>query len=255
MSAALLVPVFLASVMGSVHCVGMCGPMITFYSAGDTSGGVGRARALLPHAAYHLGRLVTYVLLGGAAGALGAAVDLAGSAGGITRVASVVAGVVMLVWGIGLLADALGVGLPKVLGHPRMPRVLQLFGSRVMLSAKGRPPVVRAGLIGLASTFLPCGWLYAFALTAAGTGTPWTGALVMAAFWAGSVPLLLGLGIGLQSAGRVFRKHVPVLSSVVLIVIGLTALFGRSSIPAFDGRIAPQGQTPSPAPHCDCHPK
>jgi uncharacterized protein len=80
---------------------------------------------------------------------------------------------------------------------------------------------------------LPCGWLYAFAVTAAGTGSPLRGALVMTAFWAGNAPLLLGLGVALSSAlGRV-RRHVPVLSAAAILAIGLFTLTERANLPAF----------------------
>ena len=71
----------------------------------------------------------------------------------------------------------------------RHPGFVLRIGARVNRLVRERPPVARALLLGLFSTLLPCGWLYAFAVLAAGTGGPWTGMLVMAAFWAGTVPV------------------------------------------------------------------
>ena len=105
---ALLVTVLAASLVGSLHCVGMCGPFVAFYSGADGSSGV---RRLLSHAGYSGGRLVAYLLLGLAAGAIGAALDLAGALAGVQRVAAVVAGIVMVAWGVIALLRIRGFGV------------------------------------------------------------------------------------------------------------------------------------------------
>jgi hypothetical protein len=53
------------------------------------------------------------------------------------------------------------------------------------------------------------------------------GALVMAAFWLGSVPALLGLGAGLQLLAAPLRRHLPVVTAVILVLVGILALSGR----------------------------
>ena len=117
----------------------------------------------------------------------------------------------------------------------------------------------RALALGLATTLLPCGWLYAFAVTAAGTGSPLNGALVMAAFWAGNAPVLLGLGVALSAAvGRV-RRHVPVLSAAVIFAIGLFTVTVRANLPAFAaasilGQSHASMAVPMPG-DCPCHRK
>ncbi len=107
---ALLLTVFVASLVGSLHCIGMCGPFVAFYSGADGSGG---ARRLLSHAAYSGGRLLTYALFGLAAGAVGAALDVAGSLAGFQRVAAIVAGVTMILWGVLALLQIRGVRIFK----------------------------------------------------------------------------------------------------------------------------------------------
>jgi hypothetical protein len=78
--------VFLASLAGSPHCAAMCGPFLAFAAAdGDGPGANGRATPLL---AYHGGRLVSYVLLGAGAGALGAGLEQLGRLAGLGRVAA-----------------------------------------------------------------------------------------------------------------------------------------------------------------------
>ncbi len=216
---ALVATVFVASLLGSLHCAGMCGGFVTFYAGADPSRGWRRG---ISHVAYNGGRLITYAILGAVFGALGQAVDVAGSLAGVGRIAFVGAAVLMILWGIWALLLALDVRLPRL----PVPAFL-LQRSRRLFEGLGRKtPVVRAGLLGLSSTFLPCGWLYAYAVMAAGTGSPWKGMAVMAVFWLGTVPILVGIGTGVQLLAGGFRKRVPVLTAVALILVGVVVLAG-----------------------------
>jgi sulfite exporter TauE/SafE len=217
----LLLTVFAASLVGSLHCIGMCGPFVAFYSGTDGSGG---ARRMLSHAAYSGGRLLTYAVFGLAAGAVGAALDVAGSLAGFQRIAAVIAGTTMILWGVLALLQLRGVRIFKRgSGDGRIARMFRRGFSLV----SDKPPLVRASVVGLLSGFLPCGWLWAFVVTAAGTGSALTGAAVMIAFWAGTVPALLAVGFGTQLVSAPLRRHVPALTAVLLVALGLVAIFGR----------------------------
>jgi len=72
---ALLLTVLASSFIGSLHCIGMCGPLVGFVAGASAGPGASGPKT---HIAYNLGRLVTYTALGGVAGAVGAALDLAG---------------------------------------------------------------------------------------------------------------------------------------------------------------------------------
>ena len=218
---ALLLTVFVASLMGSLHCIGMCGPFVAFYSGADGSGGT---RRLLSHASYSSGRLFTYSIFGVAAGAVGAALDVAGSLAGFQRIAAIIAGITMILWGAFALLQLRGVKIFKHgSGNGRIARVMRRGFSLV----SDKPPVVRAGVVGLLSGFLPCGWLWAFVVTAAGTGSALKGAAVMAAFWAGTVPALVAVGVGAQLVSAPLRRHVPTVTAILLVALGLYAILGR----------------------------
>lgn len=218
MTAELLATVLGASLAGSLHCAGMCGGFVAFYSGGDR---------FLRHAAYNGGRLASYLVVGALAGLLGAAVDLAGTLAGLQRVAALAAGTLMVVWGgLGLLR-ALQVRLPEM----PLPRILRRVGPAAYRATHERPPLVRAGLLGLFSALLPCGWLYAFAVLAAGTASPWLGMLVLGAFWIGTVPVLAGLGLTLDRLGARARRRMPILTASVLLLLGLLWLAGRVGLP------------------------
>ena len=217
---ALLTTVFIASLLGSLHCVGMCGPFVAFYSGADGSRGFCR---LLSHSVYSGGRLLSYVVLGLAAGAVGAALDLAGSLAGLQRIAAVAAGVVMVGWGVLALLRIGGARLFRHTGNGR----LASFVRRGFGFVGAKPPLVRAAAVGLLSGLLPCGWLWAFLVTAAGTGSAVGGAAVMTVFWAGTVPALLAVGFGAQLLSAPLRRHVPAMTAVLLVALGVFAIVSR----------------------------
>jgi sulfite exporter TauE/SafE len=239
MSASILLPIVTASLLGSLHCAAMCGGFVAAYAGGDASRGGRRA---LSHAAYHAGRLLSYLTLGTIAGALGGALDVAATAAGAGRIAAVVAGSVMVLWALAALLEAGGVTRRASSPPGRVQRAVV----RGLSKLAAKPPLGRAALFGMASALLPCGWLYAFAVAAAGTGSASSGALVMAAFWSGTLPLLLGLGVGVQALAPRLRRHVPVLSAAALLVLGLSAVLGRWNLPAL------AAQASRDAPEC-CH--
>lgn len=225
---ALATAVFLASLLGSMHCAGMCGAFLAFAVAPSADGrGLAGVRPSLV-AAYNFGRLMTYVVLGGLSGLVGAAVDLGAARIGLERAALGLAGGVMVVFGLVALARLMGVAIPRA----PLPRPLQEVAMRAHRRAAALPPLSRAWTIGLITTLLPCGWLYAFVVTAAGTASPVQGAAVMAVFWAGTLPMMVGLGLGLQKLAGPLRRHVPALTSIALVAVGLYTLVVRLSVPA-----------------------
>jgi hypothetical protein len=209
--------VLVTSLIGSPHCAAMCGGFVVFYAGHD-------AKPRWPaHLAYNGGRLASYVLLGVLAGALGAGIERAGAVVGVGRAAAWLAGTVMVVWGVAGLLRALGLG-----GAPRAsaPAVHALI-ARALRAVHEQPAAVRGLTMGLLSTLLPCGWLYAYVAIAAGTGTPAGGAVVMAVFWLGTVPMMAGLAVLAQSALGGLRRRVPVAAAVIMIALGLLTLSGR----------------------------
>lgn len=222
---AMLWTVFLASLAGSGHCAGMCGGFVALYAGSDANGRLRRGAS--PHIAYHAGRWLVYATLGASAGAIGSAVNLAGRLAGLQRVAMVAAGLGVLLWGLVLLARAFGAHLPAA---PVPTALVKLFG-HIARAFQQQPPLLRAAALGLASGLLPCGWLYAFVVTAAGTADPVQGALAMSAFWLGTVPLLAGLGLGVQRLAGPLQRHLPKLSAVALVLVGWVAVTRHAAAP------------------------
>lgn len=252
---ALLLAVLAASLLGSLHCVGMCGGMVSLVATARGPG-CGPARwgvGLLDQGLYHLARGAGYVAIGLTFGALGAGADRLGAFADVQRAAATLAGCFMVAWGLHALLEWRGLvrGLPSVGGGAV---------ARVFAFVTRRGPRARVVLLGALTPLLPCGWLWLFAASAAGTGSALGGGLVLATFWAGTVPALLGLGFGLRAAAGRLRDHLPWIRGVTLVVVGLLTLTGRATLSAPDAheveltpleRVETAPTTPLPC--CDRH--
>lgn len=221
--------ILVASLVGSVHCAGMCGGFVCFYT-GTNSGT--DATALRAHAMYNVGRLTSYLLLGAIAGAIGAGVSTLGALAGLQHTAAIVAGALMVGWAVSTIAAQRGIRL----GSMRAPESWQRAMGRVLHAVREQPMATRAWMTGLLTTMLPCGWLYVFVATAGGTGSVRAGVMTMAIFWAGTVPALLAVGLGAQRLFGPLRKRLPMLSATIVLVMGLLSISGRFSMrPAASG--------------------
>jgi sulfite exporter TauE/SafE len=220
----LLGAVFLAGLGGSLlHCAAMCGPFVLAQVGArfarlplEALGARRRWReALLP--AYHAGRLLTYAGLGAAVGGLGGA--LAALPG-----LHVLRGLALLAGGLLFAAEAFALTPARqALGQSS---VLGLLFRRSEGCGLARSDLFRGVLLG----FLPCGLVYAALAAAAGSGGAARGALVMAAFWTGTVPALVATGVlgplfARRLAARRPRLIAPLLflDAALLITLGLAA--------------------------------
>ncbi len=201
---------------GFGHCVGMCSPFVLFIARRYVPDGQGRPAALGAQAWYTAGRVTTYAVLGGAAGALGGVVQLAGALLGVQRTASVVAGLVLVVWAAAALVDL----VPGYRGGG-------LLFARVAGAVKGRVPSHPFAL-GLFLGLLPCGLLYSALIAAVARGGALQGALALAVFGAGTAPALLGVSLADELLAR-HRVVVNRLSQVFLLAMGLWFLWSGAT--------------------------
>ncbi len=219
-----LISVFIASLLGSPHCAGMCGGFVAIYSTNSKN-------PFLSHVTYHLGRLLTYTMVGALAGAAGQSIDNWAAVVGVQRVSMVATGLLLLYWGCRGLFEAISVRKSRSSLVNKegvfFSRILSLY-QRVLSAKDGEANwVLRAFTIGMLSTLLPCGWLYAFVAVAASSGDGISGVIVMAVFWCGTVPILGTLGGATRILNEKFGKRAPVIANILLIAAGLFSLFGH----------------------------
>lgn len=214
--------IVVASLLGSMHCVGMCGPLAMWAS------GVGQPRKSLAvnTSLYHVGRLLTYGLAGALAGFVGQLTDIGGRLLGLQSLAAQLVGSLMVAVGVWKLIQLWQ--LRRAVTPPSL-KPSRIGGWLVKLRPLvfGLPAPARALTTGLLTALLPCGWIYLFALVAAGTGNVQGGLLVMVAFWLGSVPALVALVASATLLTGRLKQSMPLIAAGLLIVAGSYTAVGR----------------------------
>ncbi|WP_028006629.1 sulfite exporter TauE/SafE family protein [Solimonas flava] len=197
---------FVAGLATSPHCSLMCGAVQQLHLPRD-----GRRPLLLELLPLHAGRIVGYALLGAAAGAGGAL---------LTRL--------LPPTGLGLSLQLIAAVALVALGWRQLRR--RVPACCVPRTDAG--PWRRFGR-GLLWALMPCATLY-FALSAvAFSGSSWLGAALLAAFAAGSSPLLAASGWAFAGMGRL--QQAPRLAGGLMILVGVTGFAASAAMPAFHG--------------------
>ena len=220
----LIITVFVASLTGSLHCVGMCGPFLAVAAGIQHSRGQPNRLFVV---AYHCGRLLSYSTLGAIAGFVGSAINLGGRFIGIQRCSGVLAGVMIVTFGLFSLLRIYGFRVSVLVA----PNKIQRLSTLAYQIAFRLQPTLRAAIIGVCTTLLPCGWLYAFVITAAGTGNSLSGMLTMAVFWVGTLPALTTLGVGIQKLTGTMAPRLALVTCIAIIIVGLYTVCTRFSVP------------------------
>jgi hypothetical protein len=169
--------------VSSVHCVGMCGGIVSAFRFIP----IREARPMPRVAAFNAGRLTTYAALGSFAGIAGSLLEAQVVLYVVANAALVLAGLHLAGFGPLSRLEALAAPLWRRL-HPLLPTRSSF-------------------LSGLLWGFLPCGLVYGALAAAAFSGSPAGGAVAMLAFGIGTLPLLLGASVAFtRLRGRLFRS-------------------------------------------------
>ena len=208
-----LVPMFMLGILGTGHCIGMCGPLVIAFPA--------RSGRFASHLYYHLGRIFTYVVIGSVMGGIGAGLaEIAAATGGnypdwVARIqmgVSFLAALFLLVFGLARLGI---IGEP---GWMAMASPEKIPGYRKLLkSAFSKKRQAEMLLLGMMMGFLPCGLSFAAFSRALPSGGPIHGAAMVFAFALGTVPGLLLLGTGASGFARRYQSHSNILAGLLMI--------------------------------------
>ena len=206
--------------VSSVHCVAMCGSMVLTYAVKDDTKGSFLKR-MTPHFAYHSAKILSYVLVGLALGALGSALNLGGIRGWVT----VGAGMFMVMLGLQMTGR-----FPALARFsPRPPKFLMrtLMKLRKRANAEdeeGESSLATPVMFGLVTGFMPCGPLQGAQLAAAGAGSALNGAVAMLGFGLGTMPLMLGFGAVSGMLSGKFKNRMMVAAAFLVMGLGLVML-------------------------------
>lgn len=180
--------------LGSGHCLGMCGGLISALSLTQAR----QHHPLLFHLLYHAGRILTYSLIGALAGWLGSVLAYANRFHGVMRLALAGSDLFIIMVGLGTA------GLFRRLNFMRLESAgpIQWLSRAAIPLAKPPGSALSALPLGLLMGFLPCGVSFAMAITAAQTSSFAKGGFTMLAFGLGTTPALLLFGTAIDWLSR-----------------------------------------------------
>ncbi len=214
-----LLSAFLVGLLGGVHCVGMCGGIVTALTLGLPSGD--RAARWRYQLSYNLGRILSYSV----AGAL---------FGGIGWLASHWSGIHQIQLGLQLLAALFMVALGMYLGGwwnglTRIERLGGVVWNRLEPLGRRFLPVRTSGqalALGAVWGWLPCGLVYSVLVWAISAGSPGRGAALLLSFGLGTLPNLLLMGAAADRlAARVRDVRTRRLAGLLVAGFGLYSLY------------------------------
>jgi sulfite exporter TauE/SafE len=202
---------FLAGLLGSAHCIGMCGGFVLLYSSRARHGSTP-----VSHMLYNGGRITTYVIIGAMSGAAGSLMDIAfmrNAALAASSVLLVASGLLMLFGsGDGVFGSGSGSGILVTLIKPVAARLRSAAGSCGLFP------------LGLAMGLVPCGLVYTMAVKAASSANPVTGGVVMLSFGLGTFPALAAFGYLSGFLTSRYRTLFQKAAAVVIVVMGISGI-------------------------------
>ncbi|MDP2724286.1 MAG: sulfite exporter TauE/SafE family protein [Bacteroidales bacterium] len=197
----------LTGLVGSLHCIGMCGPIAVALPLGKRNYGY----KILGSLTYNLGRILTYGILGALFGLLGQGIEMAG----LQQWASIGIGAIMI---LSVIFPALFKG--------KMKFEQLFFGYAGKLVGKFRQLFAISSLpslflIGLLNGLLPCGLVYVAVAGAINTNDTFFGIIYMVIFGLGTIPIMTAIPLIGNMIGRQIRKRFAKALSIFIVILGI----------------------------------
>lgn len=203
---------FIIGLFGSIHCVGMCGPIALALPMGGNS----KFQLIVSRLLYNLGRVVTYSFFGFLFGLIGDRIRLFG----LQQMVSIILGSVII---LRLLIPQKYSFFKIGLFQKGVTKLKQEFSNMF-----GKNSMKSLFIIGILNGFLPCGFVYVGIAGAIATGDAFEGAAFMALFGLGTLPIMFAASLFssvLSLKARLnFRKVIPVFSFVIGVLFILRGL-------------------------------
>ncbi len=201
----------MAGIAGSLHCVGMCGGLVTASTKNTFEVFI-----------YQMGRLLGYLLLGLIMGSVGSLFKLNTIHPSLNYLPSLLIGLMFIVWGIQSLSGK------KF--HLPLPRFLQKIYQATWLKVVNfRSGSLRSFFTGFITLFLPCGLLYGVILSSIALQSPLLSTLSMLFFWMGTLPSMMLAPKIAQKILSPLKQHRPKIYALSLVLMGLLTIGWRST--------------------------
>lgn len=205
---------FMVGLLGSGHCLGMCGGLISAFFIKVGAGKTAPFPAIL---AYHLARISVYAVIGLLAALLGAALVSTGHLGLAQGVLQIVAGALVILLGLDLL------GLSPIRNAYGFAPIAWL--RRQFADATRKGPIVGSLIGGAINGLMPCSMTMAMAVKATTAPSPPEGMLLMFAFGVGTLPSMLSASVLFGKLGPRLRGALLKAAALTVIVLGISTFW------------------------------
>jgi uncharacterized protein len=203
----LYIMALMTGLVGSLHCIGMCGPIAIALPLGDKNWGLRAAGSLT----YNIGRTLTYGILGGIFGLLGQGIEMAG----LQQWASILIGVAMI----------LSVIFPALFRNKaKLDQLLSGYASKLITKFRRlfkQSSFPSLFVIGLLNGLLPCGLVYVAIAGAINTNDVVSGINYMVIFGIGTIPVMFVIPLIGNLIGSGLRKKLRGVVSVFIVLLGI----------------------------------
>ncbi|MBA4019963.1 MAG: hypothetical protein C0483_22585 [Pirellula sp.] len=244
--------VALSGILGSSHCVGMCGGFVVSIGAAAPAWRDNLRR----QSAFGFGRIFTYASLGMAAAYGGNRLVKSTTFVDLQMVLAIATGLLLVVQGAlaagvvawlrrtmrGAAAEAYGVSPANFAALRRTGSSAICLQRGLLRSLLQHPGAIGPMLAGVLTGFLPCGLVYTMLALAINSGNPVQGAILMACFGLGTLPMLAALGMGSSLVGPVARQRMLRCAAFCVMAVGamsiargITTWNARSQLPEAAG--------------------
>jgi sulfite exporter TauE/SafE len=202
---------FMTGLLGSGHCLGMCGGLVSgcFMKL--------QAKGVWPYVAYHSTRIAIYAGIGLIAALLGTVLVASGMTGLAQGVLQILAGIIVILLGLDLL------GVSPIRNTVGFAPVAWLRRQFVMATQKG--PVLGATISGAINGLMPCSMTMAMAVKATTAPSPPEGMALMLAFGAGTLPSMLFASVLFGKLGPRLRGGLQKMAALFVIALGVSTLW------------------------------
>jgi sulfite exporter TauE/SafE len=203
---------FIAGFLGSGHCLGMCGALVSGYFMN-----AGTQRSYWPYLCYQVARISVYGLIGIAAALLGVVLVSGGVFGKIQSILQML---------IGLVVIGLALGILGWLPWQGSLRLLPVQWLRKGYAASRRQgPVGGALLAGLLNGMMPCPLTFAMAVKATTAPSVLGGGSLMLAFGAGTLPMMLFISLAFGRIKADLRGMMYKAAAMIMAVMGINTFY------------------------------
>lgn len=203
---------FTLGLFGSLHCLGMCGPLAIAFTNRE---GQSKMDNLYASLSYNLGRTLTYAFIGLFFGLIGSFVQIADLQKGL----SIILGVLLVVFFL------FSIDIDKSINGQSAVKKYYFYIRNLISSMMAKSNEYHSFQLGLVNGLLPCGLVYLALAGALATGSVLGGVSFMFLFGLGTIPMLFALTMGFGFFSMGLRKRFRHVLPYVTLIFGVFLIY------------------------------